>query len=61
MDKKGIHVTPNVDFSTVSDKQLYGYQKDPWETVNVSNHPQYKEIQKDLANKLHQLYNTMQQ
>ncbi len=54
--ENGYHVNPNADMSQVADSQLFDYEKDPNETINVVKNPEYREALKLMKQKLHQFY-----
>jgi len=53
---EGYHQNPDADLTLVSDIQLFDYETDPWETVNLANDPRYSETRKRLADRLHSFY-----
>ncbi|HEX7366563.1 MAG TPA: sulfatase, partial [Pelobium sp.] len=42
--------------SSVSDMELYDYQKDPLETRNLINDPGYQKVREELTSKMHTFY-----
>ena len=45
----GLHVDPNAKLDHVVDKQLFDYQTDPLETMNMADQPACKDVQTVLA------------
>jgi iduronate 2-sulfatase len=54
--EEGLHKNPEADLSKVDAVQLFDYEKDPWETENLANKPEYADIQKKLATELNKFY-----
>ena len=54
--EEGFHVNPEADLSKTTDVQLFDYEKDPLETVNFANHPEYDTVLKQMESKLHSFY-----
>ena len=50
---EGRQVNPNAGFSDLAGKQLFDYQTDPHETVNVAGYPDYVEVEAGLKEALH--------
>ena len=50
---EGRHVNPEAGFSEVSDKQLFDYQVDPLEMVNVAGYEDYADVEAGLKSALH--------
>lgn len=50
--EEGYHVNPRADLGKVADVELYDYEKDPLETVNLAGHADYAEIREQMAEKL---------
>ncbi len=53
---KDFKTSQKFNLLSVSDMELYDYEKDPLETKNVANDPTYKAIKKELGNKMHTFY-----
>lgn len=54
--EEGPQVTREVDFEKVVARQLFDYEKDPWEKVNLADMEEYSDIQNRLAKQLDQFY-----
>ena len=52
--EEGRHKNPEADLSKVADTQLFDYEKDPLETVNVSGNEVYREIEGQLRGALYE-------
>ena len=52
--EEGRHVNPDAGFTDVVDMQLFDYEVDPKETVNVAGHADYISIEEGLAAALHE-------
>lgn len=52
--EKGKHYDSGADYSKVVEKQLFDYQTDPHERVNVANTPGYEKIRQELEEALHE-------
>jgi iduronate 2-sulfatase len=50
--EEGRHVNLDADYSVVADTQLFDYEKDPLETINVSGMDDYKDIEVSLEKAL---------
>jgi len=50
---EGRHVNPEAGFSRVDDIQLFDYDDDPLETVNVAGMTEYLEVETGLKQALH--------
>ncbi len=49
---EGLHVNPHSNLDKVVDRQLFDYQKDPMEKVNIAGKTAYRKVQKKLADYL---------
>ncbi len=54
--EEGFHANPEADLTRVADKELFDYEKDPWETINVADMEEYREVQEMMEKKLHGFY-----
>ncbi len=43
-----------MDFTDIDGRQLFDYQEDPRETVNMAGYPEYAEAEAGLRDALHQ-------
>ncbi|MGC9344432.1 MAG: hypothetical protein ACP5E3_17135, partial [Bacteroidales bacterium] len=53
------HVNPGSDYKNIAAKQLFDYSYDPFETKNIAGADSVKDVERRLAEELHNYYENL--